>query len=452
MKFKNYILPLCAIVFFIAFNAKAENNDCSCPKVTCGPCQKAITVGKTVKFCDWGDISVCKKVICENVNFYFGCLSKRKKSAEEEPGEKDLELVYETGSSANTKKGRKPASKKDKISNVVKADKESQGRIEVGNESRNDPGIEYSDLVVGEVLEGSKSIKIFHRGQFLKPSKNRKLYVGDEIINSRKSPLKIKIGFEEGEVLVDLQGKSKMIVHDPHSIIGRFQPFLYLVHGGCDFYVKMKEGASFDLLAGQILARSSNGHHQVMYVMDEEGLKVRVESFKDKIDVIKAQDLSGKKIEVQAGHFVSWVSETPGHLFTQDEKLALAGEGFITPIFQMSEVKRRSLGLLKEKPILPEKKWALEQGNVLKPNLRNLASLNESGGLCQSPAADFQQCAWSCEGNPQGAKGCLADKEGVHCIRRVCNAAGQWGIPTPFATSYKDMCPARGVRVGDCAP
>ncbi len=406
-----------------------------------------------MRFCDWGDINVCRKVICENVNFYFGCLSKRKKSADEAPEEKDLELVYEKEKGQTKRSKRSPASKNSKQAQQHQRKlPENVGRIEVENESRRDPGPEYSDLVVGEIKEAGSKLQIFHRGKTFNPSQKQKLFVGDELTNPTPNSIKLKIAFEEGEVLIDLFKKSKLIVHDPHSILGRFQPFLYLVHGGSDFRVTMKEGASFDLLAGQILTRASSGHHQVKYLMDEEGLKVRVESFKDKVDVIKAQDLSGKKIEVKEGHFVSWVSETPKHLFTQDEKQALAGEGFITPIFQMPEQKRRSLGLIKPKPKAPEKKWALEEGNVLKPDLRNLASLNEPGALCQSPAAEFQQCAWSCEGNPKGAKGCEAQKSGVHCIRRVCNAAGQWGVATPFATSYKDLCPARGVRVGSCAP
>ncbi len=427
-----------------------DSRDCSCPVVSCGPCQKQVTVGKTVKFCDWGDINVCRKVVCENVSSYFRCLSKQNKSpdSKEKENQGELELVYEQSQEKQGKKSsRAPASTLPKKSAPQKGSFETKGRIEADNSSRVIEGEQYSDVVIGEVSHLSRKLEILHRGRRQALSKGRKLFVGDEIYNHSGQVKDLKIKFEKGEVHLKLNDKSKLIVHDPHSIVGRFQPFLYLVHGGVDYQVTMSEG-SFDLLAGQILTRASGGHHNVKYEMDAEGLKVRVESFAKGADVIRAQDLSGQSIRVDAGNFVSWVSETPKHLFSADEKQALAGEGFITPVFEMSEARRKKLGLIQEKPKPLFADWSQKPGAQ---DSRDPASFS-GDELCQAPAAAFQQCAWSCEGNSQNAGHCQAEKENVHCVRRVCNAAGQWGVPTPFASSYKDLCPATGVRVGDCTP
>ena len=121
-------------------------------------------------------------------------------------------------------------------------------------------------------------------------------------------------------------------------------------------------------------------------------------------------------------------------------------EGFITPVFVMSENQKRQLGVIVEKKPEPTK-LELALRNV---EGRSPASLDSD--LCQAPAGQFQQCAWSCEGNPKGAKGCQAEQDQVHCVRRTCNAAGQWSPATAFASSYKDLCPAEGIRVGDCSP
>ncbi len=446
-----FIIYIVAILL-VPHNGWAEEKDCSCPKVTCGPCQKKVTIGKEVKFCDWGDINVCRKVVCENVNFYFGCLSNyNKERAPEGEAKGDLELVYDLGEKdQETVNGkREPASKVALKKGTGAVVLQAQGKIEVGNDSRVLPGENYSEVVIGEVAGFDSGLQILHRGRIHPVQKGQKLYVDDEIVNKQKKNKNLDITFKSGRVKLNLFAKSKLVVQDPNSIAGRFQPFLYLVHGGLTFDVTMKQG-SFDLLAGQILTRAASGKHQVGYEMGQQGLQVKVESFAESIDVIRAQDLSGKIIQVKAGNFVTWMSETSKALFSMDEKQALASEGFITPVFQMPEARRQKLGLVPTKKTSLFADWSSEPPS-LERSERGLASVS-TGDLCQSPSAGFQQCAWSCEGNGKGAKGCMAEKESVHCVRRVCNAAGQWGNPTAFATSYKDLCPSDGVRVGDCSP
>ena len=229
---------------------------------------------------------------------------------------------------------------------------------------------------------------------------------------------------------------------------GRFQPFYYLTHGGAKVNATLSEGA-FDLLAGRILTRSKSGHFGVRYAMETEGLSVKVESISKEVNVFKADDLSGRSFKVAAGNFMSWVSETPGPLFSRDEKKALAGGGFLSPVFQMPESRKRQLGMMQASTRPKRKPWNFKLKKTAK---RGVASMEFSDGLCQAPQGQFNQCAWSCEGNGKKSKACQAEKSGIRCVRRVCNAAGQWGVPTAFASSYKDLCPAQGVRVGECSP
>lgn len=453
-KYLNVLLFSIAILGFSPSVQAQQKKDCTCPRLTCGPCQKKISVGKIVKFCDWGDINVCKKEVCENVNSYFGCLTEAgKKKAEQAADEKkELDLVYEDKSKEKSKEPKRSVASRMPLSTPrdEKIKLETPGRIEVENESRVIEPPVFSDEVIGTNGAANNKLQVFHRGQTSSLKKGQKLYVGDEISNSSGKIQKFSLTFSNGKVQIDLQDKTKVTVHDPHSIVGRFQPFLYLVHGGLSSVVEMQSG-SFDLLAGQILTRASQGQHSVNYEMGVEGLQVKVESIKGSVDVIKAQDLSGKTIHLKSGSFVSWMSETPAHLFNVDEKQALAGEGFITPVFEMGESRKKSFGLVPPTPAPLFADWTKKKG---KGNAeRTLASkAGDSEWLCQGPKAQFQQCAWSCEGNAKGARSCEADKSTVHCVRRVCNAAGQWGVPTAFASSYRDLCPATGVRIGECSP
>lgn len=440
----------------LPFVAQGEDKeDCSCPKVSCGPCQKKVSVGKIVRFCDWGDINVCRKTVCENVNYYFGCLSnlkKEKKKNEEEAAlaKSDIVLPYEEKiKNKKVKSKSKPIRKISSVANTGlperddKVDFNPEGLIEVDNDSRVFSGVNYSDVVVGKVKSLKGSLSRMHRGSVMNLLEGDPLYVGDEVNNKTKKNQKLVFEFENGKVNLVLEPKSKLTIQDPHSIVGRFQPFVYLVYGGVKVKSFIKEG-SFDLLAGQILIRSQNAESEVQYEMDKGSLKVKVESLKGDVEVVKAQDLSGESIVVKEGSFVSWMSETMEHLFTADEKAALAGEGFITPVFEMDKRRRKKLGLIKEEsPLFAD--WTKK-----KSNSRSIASADD--GICQSPQAEYQQCAWTCEGNSKGSKECQAHKANVHCVRRLCNAAGQWGAATPFASSYKDLCPAQGTRVGDCSP
>lgn len=451
---KNFLfiltLTLTTNLMSLSVSAQDKKEDCSCPQVTCGPCQKKVTLGKIVRFCDWGDINVCKKVVCENVNYYFGCLSKldqdnKKKAEEEKLASGDLVLPYDSEDAKKSKSQKRQISSVGKKEENGKVKFETEGLIEANNETRVLEGVVYSEVVVGKVKAHKGKLSLMQRGKTVNLASGQSLYVGDEISNTNAKSQNLSLEFENGVVGLELEPKSKILVQDPHSIVGRFQPFFYLVYGGVKAKSEMKEG-SFDLLAGQILIRSKNSNSEVRYEMEHGQLKVKVESQKGDLEVMKAQDLSGQSILVQEGNFVSWMSETLANLFTSDEKAALAGEGFITPVFEMNLARKESLGLIKKEVTAPVfADWSMNSKD-------DRAPASSDDGICQSPQAEFQQCAWTCEGNKKGAKECLAGSPNTHCVRRVCNAAGQWGVATPFASSYRDLCPAEGTRVGDCSP
>jgi hypothetical protein len=70
--------------------------------------------------------------------------------------------------------------------------------------------------------------------------------------------------------------------------------------------------------------------------------------------------------------------------------------------------------------------------------------------ICAQPAAYLNQCSWTCENNPKGEKKCRTDMANVTCVRRICNANGQWSSPTRLPASFKDECKGNEPVVKTC--
>ncbi len=68
--------------------------------------------------------------------------------------------------------------------------------------------------------------------------------------------------------------------------------------------------------------------------------------------------------------------------------------------------------------------------------------------ICFKPEAEFNQCGFFCEGNAKKAKKCDLTKAGVSCVRKRCDANGQWTDPYVLPKNLA-TCKAT-TRVGVC--
>lgn len=60
-----------------------------------------------------------------------------------------------------------------------------------------------------------------------------------------------------------------------------------------------------------------------------------------------------------------------------------------------------------------------------------LAKSKREGIICQAPPAKFNECVWLCLNNPKKEKkNCLVSHPKVSCVRRRCNANGEWADET----------------------
>lgn len=73
------------------------------------------------------------------------------------------------------------------------------------------------------------------------------------------------------------------------------------------------------------------------------------------------------------------------------------------------------------------------------------------GQICSSPLAKMNQCAWFCEGNPKNEKKkCMVERQDVQCIRRRCNALGDWADETRLPSSLRGACETSLPMVRPC--
>ncbi len=73
--------------------------------------------------------------------------------------------------------------------------------------------------------------------------------------------------------------------------------------------------------------------------------------------------------------------------------------------------------------------------------------------ICEAPFAELNQCAWTCEGLSKkkkpmkNIKTCDISQAGVHCVRRRCNANGQWEDAT-ILTQSAQRCETQPIVAG----
>jgi hypothetical protein len=106
---------------------------------------------------------------------------------------------------------------------------------------------------------------------------------------------------------------------------------------------------------------------------------------------------------------------------------------------QLSEVQKLS----------PEEMRALvkQEDDLVKAQKKAPKSQRLPSQICDKPWGELNQCAWICEHNKKGAQDCKV-QDGAQCIRRRCNANGEWSDRAEIPAS-QSSCQKNPV-VGPC--
>ncbi len=149
-----------------------------------------------------------------------------------------------------------------------------------------------------------------------------------------------------------------------------------------------------------------------------------------------------RSVDVPGGTYAAFVIGPPSRTDDEAEFFKSIEAGHVTAVFKMSEKERNALD------------GATEFGDEdlakkAKPE-RAVASL-DADTLCSAPSGTYNQCSFTCEGNPSGEKQrCRTELPGVACVRRICRANGVWSEQTRLPATDSGSCqPSRAV-VRDC--
>jgi hypothetical protein len=249
------------------------------------------------------------------------------------------------------------------------------------------------------------------------------------------------IASADSAALIDLEGGNKIHVHpatevevkehkDPKVENSR-RTLINLIKGKIRNQVEQKyngKTSTYRVLSKGAVA-GVRGTDFVISQTQDSKFETRIETLSGRV---RLSDLDDKQaVNLKAGEGVVFVSEVPTD--TSLEEFAVKGK--FSPVFKITAERLAELD--KESRV-----------DVAKAKIRPAA---EQVHICRAPKAYFNQCAWGCVGNAEGQKNCRTDKVGVSCVRRRCNANGDWAEETTLPQTQGALaCPGQGFTVKAC--
>ncbi len=306
--------------------------------------------------------------------------------------------------------------------------------------------VEERGKLVGalKVVRGSVSLQS-PDGKIAKALVGTPVYEKDTL--ETKGEAQAQVDFKDGNQIV-LQSDSKLKVDEYEADSKKDKrAVLDLIHGKVRNKVQQKyEGAksSYQVKTRSAVAGVRGTDFLVSYSLDPSTNKVesKVETLSGHVLLASLDDRH--KVDLFEGQGASFVMSIPDSksVFTSEELGEFAKEGFMTPVFKMSEKEIEAL----------EKSTLLARANRSKARSVATQSSAEksSSKICKEPAGAFNQCLWTCLNNPKGEKNCRTDLPQVSCHRKRCNADGKWSDEFRLPASFAESCPGQGQKIAPC--
>ncbi|MDZ4084307.1 MAG: FecR family protein [Bdellovibrionales bacterium] len=422
----------------------AEEVTCQCLQSTCGACEVEDGVDFYSEKCgpNLSKTKSCKRPQCRPVENQKACLSKLSKTPEsgvtaatpeeakqQERAENHTESLHATTVAAPKRKIASVGSNGEipnRSAQVVLAG----GRaflIRSGNRESIEKGalVQVGDRIVTEA-DGRVRLRFPELSEiFISPESN--VLIEEALLEKRAGPSKrtIMLDLHRGKVRSRVQGRyddgeSKFQVKTKAAVAGV---------RGTDFVISFEPGkkdwkTEVKTLSGNVCLGSEAecGRPAMASACGESGEKSAV---------------------ICAGMYAAYVAPAPPQDASQVEIDAAMDRGFMTPLFKMSVEDIQTLD--RETDIRYDSVGADAESFE-----KQTRSVSSDQATCSSPMGSFNQCSWTCEGNPKGQKSCRTDLPGVTCVRRLCRASGQWAEPTTLPARQSSSCDGDASVVKDC--
>lgn len=404
---------MCAF-FFGTESARAEaaasEVSCVCPENACGACEEETGVDFYTEKCGpaLSKVKSCKRRQCRKVQDHEMCMAKLNRSTANRsvastsgPEPRSADVILAVGHAQVVRTGKEHAQTKEDLAKGMKV--YAGDRILTAEDGR--VRIRFPEL--SEI--------------FVSPQSD--IVVAEALIEKRNGPAKrtILLDLVKGRVRSRVQGRyndgeSRFEVKTPAAVAGV---------RGTDFTVSFEGGAEWKT-------------------------EVRTTTGEVSLDGLGAGANGRKHESVFGGYYAAYVVTAPPPGASPFEVEAALARGFMSPPFKMSEEDLKRLDI------------DMSEASITDTDFRNAPNTAKNGSgkdrgvastetpLCRAPAATFNQCSWTCEGNPKGASTCRSDLASVRCVRRLCRASGEWAEPTVLPAKQGVNCEASKPVVGDC--
>lgn len=440
------------IVFSVGVVHATDEVSCQCEPVSCGACEVEDGLDFYSAKCGprGAKTKSCKRPLCRPVENQNVCLSKLRRSSAsnslattesttESPVQQSLARAPASTEYGEGNQSAEVVLARGSVSVVRLANlgRAAEGR-RLGQreaESEKSPLREGERVQVGDRIltgaDGRVRLRFAELSEiFVSP--NSGIVVEEALLEKRVGPPKrtIIIDLKQGRLRSRVQGRyddgeSRFQVKTRSAVAGV---------RGTDFVVSFYPGeqdwkTEVHTLSGQ-----------VCFGRDPECEKPFLET--------SAPMNSAKSVVVGAGLYASYVSPAPPEDATPEEAKDILDRGLLSPLFRMTE---EDFEKLKTQTDIRYDLQAARGPSAAGTSPSGVSSGGAAEETCSAPAGAFNKCSWSCEGNPKGASSCRTDLPGVHCVRRLCRANGQWAEPSvlPARRGAKECESVRSI-VKDC--
>ena len=392
----RFLSTLTFMVFFWPL-VDASEDSCDCPEVKCeNPCEEQTGITFYTEKCQQGKkVKSCAKPTCiimETAN--EACFAYQKSLG------KNRAVASTKKSEDTTSKFIEPSSSIGSIQIVkgqawLKNEMGGQRVINLGMEVR-----ENDTLITSAA--GRLTLKL-NNGNVIHVLPNSLMKMSEVDLEGRKT-------------LIDLQK-------------GQLRTKVNQKLGGANSYFKIRTRSAVAGVRGTDFV--------VSYEVTQKAV-TKVQTFEGAVELASSDLTKRQKILAgQESSFVVAANTTDTDVFSDDEINDFIARGYMTPVYKMSESEIKKL------------KWETDAANEGFAR-RSLANKMKEKFICSEPKALLNQCHWRCENNPKGEKRCRTDLPYVNCVRKLCNANGQWSDETRLPSTFFDKCHPQEIKVGPC--
>ncbi|MES2962613.1 MAG: FecR family protein [Bdellovibrionota bacterium] len=407
LKASGTLVAFVALFFFalaIPRASLAEDVTCECQDSSCGPCEIEVGTSFYSAKCGAGNSRVksCKKPTCQAVDNQKQCFALL--NAPKENSTKVVEKKSEGEAPRAPASVGQPAGKVDNVAGTVQIER-AKGGTEIAK-------------------------------------KDMTVYVGDTLVTNDG---KIQVALEDGSMMM-VPRDSKLKIENVAVVAEKKRNIvLNLLKGKVRSQVNKnyKDENVFQVRTRTAVAGVRGTDFMASVELTNEQWITAVKTIEGKVR-LNAVGSDGEADEhriVTEGTAAAFVVKAPSREpASESEFKKIVSGGELSPISYISEDELR---LIKD---ATEFKPVEVQASV---GTRQVASL-DSDSVCSEPIGQFNQCSFTCEGNPSGEKKCRTDLPAVKCVRRLCRANGLWVEPKRLPASQADLCEPVKSIVRDC--